>query len=168
MIYTVECSFTNADEEASWNEFYSLIKLPALISVAGFMTSQRFETMTKSHPRYLAIHTLVAGEVLDSSVYQAKGGGNFSRWQPWISEWRRNLYSGIARAPAVTKGQSLVVRNADVEGAPEIGAILLRAAGLQGLPRERHMWVVDRQLPWDAIPGAAVYLPMGDQLQSTS
>lgn len=43
MIYTVECSFADLDSEAEWNDFYSFEKLPALISVTGFHTSQRFK-----------------------------------------------------------------------------------------------------------------------------
>ena len=46
MIYTVECSFADLDSEAEWNDFYSLEKLPALISVTGFHPSQRFKAIT--------------------------------------------------------------------------------------------------------------------------
>ncbi|MBO0145367.1 sugar ABC transporter, partial [Agrobacterium sp. Ap1] len=38
MIYMVECSFADPASEAEWNDFYSLDKLPALISVSGFHT----------------------------------------------------------------------------------------------------------------------------------
>lgn len=33
MIYTVECSYSDSASEEQWNDFYSLHKLPALISV---------------------------------------------------------------------------------------------------------------------------------------
>ena len=60
MIYTVECSFTDPSAEDEWNAFYSNEKLPALISVRGFLTSQRFKLSEGilSAPTYLAIHTI--------------------------------------------------------------------------------------------------------------
>ena len=55
MIYTVECSFTDPTAEDGWNVFYSDEKLPALISVRGFLTSQRFKLSegTRSAPTYM-------------------------------------------------------------------------------------------------------------------
>ncbi|SMB41076.1 conserved hypothetical protein [Serratia proteamaculans] len=58
MFYTVECSYTDPESENEWNAFYSLGKLPALVSVTGFSTSQRFQAMTPGCPVYLAIHTV--------------------------------------------------------------------------------------------------------------
>ena len=67
MIYTVECSFADLDSEAEWNDFYSLEKLPALISVTGF-TSQRFKAITGGCPVYLAIHTIDGLDVLTGEI----------------------------------------------------------------------------------------------------
>ncbi len=50
MIYTVECSFADPTSEAEWNDFYSADKLPALISVTGFHTSQRFRAVATAAP----------------------------------------------------------------------------------------------------------------------
>ena len=45
MLYTVECTYNDPQSEGDWNEFYSLEKLPALVSVTGFSTSQRFRAL---------------------------------------------------------------------------------------------------------------------------
>lgn len=55
MIYTVECSFTDPTAEDGWNVFYSDEKLPALISVRGFLTSQRFK-LSEGHTFCANLH----------------------------------------------------------------------------------------------------------------
>jgi len=84
MLYTVECNYTDPESEQEWNTFYSQQKLPALISVAGFSSSQRFKALKPGGSRYLAIHTVKYAEVLTSEEYKLKGGGHFSRWQNHI------------------------------------------------------------------------------------
>lgn len=73
MFYTVECNYTDPESEQEWNAFYSLEKLPALISVTGFSSSQRFKALKPGGPRYLAIHTVKYAEVLTSEEYKLKG-----------------------------------------------------------------------------------------------
>lgn len=97
MIYTVECSFADPGSEAEWNDFYSLDKLPALISVSGFHTSQRFKALSRGCPVYLALHSIDGLDILTGEEYRQKGGGNFARWQQHITDWHRNLYSGVER-----------------------------------------------------------------------
>lgn len=92
MIYTVECSFNDPTKEAEWNKFYSNDKLPALISVNGFFTSQRFIALTNDCPRYLAIHSIDEADVLTSQHYKQAGGSNFAKWQEHITDWHRNIY----------------------------------------------------------------------------
>lgn len=99
MIYTVECSFADPASEAEWNSFYSLQKLPALISVRGFDTSQRFKACGPGCPTYLALHSIESLEVLLGEDYARKGGGNFARWQRHITHWHRNLTTAWAAHP---------------------------------------------------------------------
>lgn len=91
MIYTVECSFADPFSEAEWNDFYSLDKLPALISVSGFHTSQRFKALSRGCPVYLALHSIDGLDILTGEEYRQKGGGNFARWQQHITDWHRRL-----------------------------------------------------------------------------
>ncbi|TPQ47555.1 sugar ABC transporter [Burkholderia ubonensis] len=172
MIYAVECSIAEPAVEAEWNDFYSRVKLPALISVSGFRTSQRFRTLGGDGPVYLALHTIDAPDVLTSAEYRAKGGGNFARWQPHIVEWRRNVYDSAAPAPAVADGQWLAVSDDDAPFAQAgIAAAALHAVALERRPAHRWLAVLDRdgaRLASHAA-GAAIrlYAPIGDQLVGT-
>ncbi len=171
MIYTVECSFVNAAQEADWNAFYSNTKLPALISVPGFRSSQRFKALTPGCPAYLAIHTVTGPEVLASDAYREKGGGNFARWQEQITDWRRNLYDGIDLAPAVGEQQYLLLGHTGPAPLRQLGAapVSLHAVGLDRRPEHRWLAVWDRgwKSPIEGLlSDVSLYLPMGKQLLS--
>ncbi|WP_321788075.1 sugar ABC transporter [Burkholderia pyrrocinia] len=171
MIYTVECSFADLATEAEWNDFYSRIKLPALISVSGFRTSQRFRAVGGDGPVYLALHTIDSPDVLTSAEYRDKGGGNFARWQPHIVEWRRNVYDSAAPAPTVSGDQWLAVcDHAAPFGRSGIAATAIHAIALDRQPADRWLAVLTHDQarlasgPSDAA--IRLYAPMGDQLVS--
>ncbi len=168
MIYTVECSFVNSAQEADWNDFYSRIKLPALISVPGFRSSQRFKALTPGCPTYLAIHTVTGPEVLASAAYREKGGGNFARWQSHITDWRRNLYDGVDMAPAVDEGQRLLLCHAGSDPLRRLGVepASLHAAGLDRRPERRWMATWDDAAPPpEGFPAeVSLYAPLGKRL----
>jgi hypothetical protein len=173
MIYTVECSFTDPQQEEAWNEFYSSLKLPALISVKGFQTSQRFRLLRGQAPTYLAIHTIADPTVLVSNEYRRKGGGSFARWQSMITDWRRNVYAGIDIAPGVAEGQILVIGNGEASRPALVAAIKqydLEAIALDHSPGRRLLSVLpDSQVagPDGLHPELAFYAPMEPQLIST-
>lgn len=171
MIYTVECSFSDPASEAEWNDFYSLEKLPALISVSGFHTSQRFKALSTGCPVYLAMHSIEGLAVLEGDEYRQKGGGNFARWQQHITDWHRNLYGGLERAPAIGEGDHLIV-SADGPQ-PLIGMGLaparMHAVALEKFPENRWLARLDRSITpaMDALPkGVQLYAPMTAQLTS--
>src|SRR5450830_962753 len=72
MIYTVECNYADPASEAEWNGFYSLEKLPALISVSAVSASQRFKALSGTCPAYLALHSVDTLAVLQSDEYRQK------------------------------------------------------------------------------------------------
>lgn len=171
MIYTVECSFADPGSEAEWNDFYSLDKLPALISVRGFHTSQRFKALSGGCPVYLALHSIDGLETLTDEEYRRKGGGNFARWQQHITDWHRNLYDGIERAPAIAEGEYLALSATDPE--PLIRLDLtpsaMQAVAMEKFPEHRWLAKVARVTPLDLdhLPeGVHVYAPMTTQLTS--
>ncbi|AKC70932.1 hypothetical protein [Pandoraea oxalativorans] len=169
MIYTVECTFADPASEAEWNDFYSREKLPALISVTGFQSSQRFRAVTAGCPVYLAIHTVDGLDVLTGEEYRQKGGGNFARWQQHITDWHRNLYSDIGLAPAVHAGERLALCASGPEPLVDMGLkpLAMRAVALEKVPARRWLAVVSAN---DAVrlaeppPGVHLYAPMGEQL----
>ena len=171
MIYTVECSFADPACEAEWNDFYSLHKLPALISIRGFRTSQRLKATTSGHPTYLALHTIDGLDVLEGQEYREKGGGNFARWQRHITDWHRNLYDGIDLAPAVGEGELLAVSHGGPAPLIRIGLdpVAMHAVALEKRPERRWLAKLDRQashLPATVPCDIELYAPMTEQLTS--
>lgn len=169
MIYTVECSFADPDSEAEWNDFYSLDKLPALISVSGFHTSQRFKALRGGCPVYLALHSIDGLDVLTGEDYRRKGGGNFARWQQHITDWHRNLYGGVDRAPAVGGGEYLALSATGPEPLIRLGLSphAMHAVAMEKVPEYRWLAKMERANPLDLahLPdGVHVYAPMTAQL----
>ncbi len=171
MIYTVECSFAYPGSEAEWNDFYSLDKLPALISVSGFHTSQRFKALSRGCPVYLALHSIDSLDILTGEEYRQKGGGNFARWQQHITDWHRNLYGGIDRAPAIGEGEYLALSATGPEPLVELGLTphAMHAVAMEKFPENRWLAQVVRGKTPDIehLPkGVHVYAPMTAQLTS--
>lgn len=169
MIYTVECNYAEPASEAEWNAFYSLEKLPALISVSGFSSSQRFKALSGNCPAYLALHSVDTPAVLQSDEYRQKGGGNFSRWQSHITDWRRNLYAGLDRAVAVGADEFLLLSEQGPQILIELGLtpLALHAVALDKRPAHRWLAKLDcNQAKASDLQGLDVYCAMTVQLQS--
>ena len=176
MIYTVECSYADAQTEAEWNDFYSLQKLPALISVSGFHTSQRFKVLATGSPAsvpvYLALHTIDGLSVLMGDEYREKGGGNFARWQAHITNWHRNLYACVQATPAVQAGELLLVSQHGPEVLQLLGLspLFMDAVALEGFPPQRWMarlTVEQRNAMTDLPPSIHAYEAMTEQLRKS-
>lgn len=173
MLYTVECTYNDPKSEEVWNEFYSLEKLPALLSVTGFSTSQRFRALKPGCPVYLAIHTVNDAEVITSDEYRLKGGGNFSHWQTHITDWHRNLYECEYPAPAVSSKEILLLSAQSINFIEtELGyrALEMQASGLDKLPERRVAYVLAHEHAAQlagAVPDAYLYEPLTSQLQSS-
>lgn len=171
MIYTVECSFADRGSEAEWNDFYSLDKLPALISVSGFHTSQRFKALSGGCPVYLALHSIDGPDILTGAEYRQKGGGNFARWQQHITDWHRNLYDGIDRAPGIGEGEYLALSATGPAPLIRLGLTpyAMQAIAMEGFPEHRWLAKIERgNMPdIEHLPeGVHVYVPMTAQLTS--
>ncbi|MGE8096858.1 sugar ABC transporter [Pseudomonas fluorescens] len=172
MIYTVECTFADPASEAEWNHFYSLEKLPALISVSGFHTSQRFKAVSAGCPVYLAVHSIDNLDVLQGDEYRQKGGGNFARWQQHITDWHRNLYSGLDRAPAIGADEYLVVSATGPDPLIRMGLTpyQIQAVALEKFPEHRWLAKLDRPIESgvEYLPeDVHLYVPMTEQLTSS-
>lgn len=171
MFYTVECSYNDPESEAEWNAFYSQQKLPALISVAGFTTSQRFRALTSGCPVYLAIHTINDAEILSSEDYRLKGGGNFSRWQVCITDWHRNLYEGQGHATPISSDKILLLSAKPIdflETELRYRGLEMHAVGLDKFPDYRVTYVLPVEMVSLFTEMSEVYLyePLTPQLQS--
>jgi hypothetical protein len=173
MIYTVECSYADPQTEAEWNDFYSLQKLPALISVSGFQSSQRFKALGKGCPVYLALHTIDGLELLTGEEYREKGGGNFARWQSHITDWHRNLYACAVAAPAVQEGELLLVSNQGSEALLQLGLVpqAMEAVALERCPARRWLGKLpaEKRKAMAVLPqGLDIYEAMTPQLRKAA
>lgn len=171
MFYTVECSYTDSASEAEWNIYYSQQKIPALLSVTGFITSQRFRAVKPGCPKYLAIHTIHDGEVLRSEDYRLKGGGNFSRWQAHITDWHRNLYNGEGVAPAVSSDEILLLSAKPIdplETGVNFQGLEMYAVGLDKSPSYYVMYRLPIGMAslFADMPGVNLYEQLTPQLRS--
>lgn len=111
--------------------------------------------------------TVEVALVLDNSGSMA--GGNFSRWQSHITDWRRNLYAGPDQAVAVGADELLLVSEQGPHVLIELGLtpVALHAVALDKTPAHRWLAKLDcAQARASDLQGLNVYRAMTVQLQS--
>jgi hypothetical protein len=115
MIYCVELAFSWPEREAEWSAWYSQ-HLGVLLSVPGFSTAQRFESLAPCRAPYLAAYSVTSADVFDSAPYRQRGGrASPGEWVPLMINWDRNLFDGLTHMPEVKPGEILAV----VDAAPD-------------------------------------------------
>lgn len=174
MIYMVECGFSDPAREAEWNDYYNGPKLAAVLSVPGFLRSQRFRSAGPGRTRYIALHALESDQVLSGSNYKGAGGGSFHEWQPYIIDWRRTLFSGVDHVPEVAESDHLLV----IDGRPPVAnglgvpVLWLEEAGLDGGVPWRGVAVLSASqassLTNRLTPAMRLFRPMTPQLRRTA
>ncbi|RVO73523.1 hypothetical protein [Sinorhizobium medicae] len=143
MLYMVECGFSERALEAEWNAFYSGPKLAALLDeVPGFRRSQRFQDTAPADAPYIAIHEVVSAELLASPSYKRAGGGSFLQWQPYITNWRRTVFSGLGRLAEVRPSERLLLIDAEPRPIAGLEIQWLKTSGLGDLVPSRGLVIV--------------------------
>ena len=173
MIYTVECAFSEPSREDEWNAYYSGQKLENLLSLDGFRATQRFRATMQMTAPYLAVHSVRDELVLEQRSYASIGGGTFDGWDNFITNWKRNLFSGIGVAPEVTSNECLIVLDDPKEGEiPSLDFAWLKIVGLDHSAERRGFAVVDRatgeQFAANADPVLRVFRPITDRFLSAA
>ena len=168
-IYMVQHTFARPDWEAEWNNWYAN-NLKVLMSVPGFRTGQRFKATEGSPPRYMAVYTVDSEDVFESRIYKDSGGGGTAsqRFRPAYQIWIRNLFEGLAAAPAVGDDECLVIVNGDSAHLelPGVPLTTLKTTGFHKTTPYRGIGILKRS-KIDALPKAdniTVYLPITAQL----
>lgn len=146
MIYMVECAFADPAREAAWNAYYDAEKLETLLSLPGFRATQRFRAITDTPAPYLAVHSVRDADVFCQTAYRAAGGGTFDGWDDLVTNWRRNLFTGMEAAPEVAAEEQLVVLDdpAAGHGESEVDFHWLDITGLDRTVERRGIAIVDR------------------------
>lgn len=171
MIYCVELAFAAPEREAEWSAWYSK-HLGVLLSVPGFSTAQRFQSVTPCRAPYLAAYSVTSGNVFESAEYRGRGGrASPGEWAPLMVNWDRNLFDGLTHMPEVAANEYLAV----VDLAPENIAQLewklqtLRCVGLDRTLPGRGIAVLsaDDYARWSASTHAPMrfYRPLTAQLR---
>lgn len=166
MLYMVECDYTDPQSEPAWNSFYSEQKLPALIAVPGFLTSQRFIRLWGPAAQYLAIHSLTAVDVLSSDAYLSNGGGNFGPWQSYIARWSRHVFEAAQTMPKVGADEVLRFETDLVTTSSSPSSILIRSTMLDRKLGLCGLSIIPRSAAFEEAenPFVTCYAPMTEQL----
>lgn len=167
MIYMVECAFTEPAREVAWNAFYDADKLPTLLALPGFRASQRFRAILDTPAPYLAVHSVRDAAAFEQASYRAAGGGTFVGWDELVTNWHRNLFTGMEAAPEVAATDRLVMLDDPAMAHAARGATFtwLDIAGLDCTTARRGLAIVDRAtgeaLAREAAGSLLVFAPIG-------
>ena len=103
-----QSGLTDAGRESDWDRWY-VRHLEIMVSVPGIASAQRFRTGTPGHPPSLAMYSVASPSVFQDPYYLSVRG--MGEWLELIDRryYRRNLFEGLERAPAVEKHELLLV-----------------------------------------------------------
>lgn len=135
MIFMSQSGLTDISRAADWDRWY-IEHLRIMRTVPGISSAERFLTTHQSHPPSLAMYSVASEAVFRDSYYLSVRG--FGEWKPLIDPrwYRRNLFDGLAQAPAVPPGHLLLVADRSAPDSALEGFTWLEAVAL------------DRSTPW--------------------
>jgi hypothetical protein len=160
MIFMSQSGLTDTTRERDWDEWY-VRHLEIMRTVPGVSSAQRFRTNTPSHPPSLAMYSVASADVFKDPYYLSVRG--MGEWLALIDrQWyRRNLFSGLERAPIVAPAEILLVADRS-RPEPRLGGIdwtWLECVGIDRSTPFRGIAVMDAAAARDlhAGEGIAVY-----------
>lgn len=114
MIFMSQSGLADPARMAEWDAWY-LEHLRIMLTVPGIHSAQRFKTDAADYSPSLAMYGIAGPEVFDDPYYLSVRG--MGGWLPLIDRryYRRNLFSGLERAPAVASGALLLVADRERE-----------------------------------------------------
>ena len=169
MIYCVELAFSQPAREAEWSAWYSQ-HLGVLLSVPGFSTAQRFQSIAPCRAPFLAAYSVTSGAVFNSAPYRQRGGrASPGEWVPLMINWDRNLFDGLAQMPEVRPDQYLVVVDRPVADLTRFGVTLhrLQCVGLDRTVHRRGIAVLSADQHAGLIASAASAAPATQSSEHT-
>lgn len=163
MIFMSQSGLTDAARMADWDAWY-IEHLRIMLTVPGIYSAQRFKTDSEGYSPSLAMYGIAGPHVFDDPYYRSVRG--MGEWLPLIDRrhYKRNLFSGLERAPAVKMEQILLVADRDREdpALADLPLTWLECTGIDRSTARRGVAVVD------AVPqsrsGIAIYRPVTDYL----
>jgi hypothetical protein len=121
MIFMSQSGITDHSRESDWDAWYNE-HLRIMCTVPGIGSAQRFKTSTPGYSPSLAMYSIASAQVFTDPYYQSVRG--MGDWLPLIDRqyYQRNLFQGMAHAPTVADGQTLLVADAAAPRAMPAGA----------------------------------------------
>ncbi len=115
-----QSGITDPARQSNWDAWY-VEHLRVMMTVPGIHSAQRFKTDSPGYPPSLAMYSVAGAEVFDDPYYRSVRG--MGEWLPLIDRryYRRNLFSGMARAPAVPAAAVLILADREQEDAALAG-----------------------------------------------
>lgn len=162
MIFMSQSGLADDSREGDWDGWY-IEHLDIMVSVPGVSSAQRFKTASPGYPPSLAMYSVVSQDVFSDPYYLSVRG--MGEWEPLVDRryYRRNLFSGLERAPEVAMNSLLLVadRESPEPGLAGVEWIWLECAGIDRSTPVRGIAVV-REVPaavHESAGAIAVYLP---------
>ena len=163
MIFMSQSGLTDGSRESEWDRWY-VGHLEVMATVPGVSSAQRFKTDTPGHPPSLAMYGVASQDVFRDPYYLSVRG--MGEWLSLIDrQWyRRNLFSGLERAPTVPRGQVLLVADKP-QPEPRLAGIdwtWLECVAIDCSTPYRGIAVIDEAAAQnvDGSRGIAVYRPV--------
>ena len=172
MIYMVEMALLDLGRRAEWDAWY-VAHQRRLLSVPGFLASQRFEAIHSAEAPFVALHEVDSREVLSSDRYRAIGGpSNTGEWQARMGNWHRNLFVGIEHTPDVPMDARLLVVDEESSDNARLRHVAVRwmeSVGLDLSVKRRGLAVAPPATadPLAGAPGIRVLKPIGRRLDQS-
>lgn len=159
MIFMSQSGLVDPRREAEWDAWY-VEHLHIMLTVPGIYSAQRFKTDTPGCPPSLAIYGVAGAAVFDDPCYRSVRG--MGEWLPLIDRryYRRNLFAGLERAPAVPLDAVLMLADRDSEDGAlsALGLTWLECVGIDRSTPYRGIAVTSGTPP--VLPGVAIYRPV--------
>jgi hypothetical protein len=162
MIFMSQSGLTDAARTAEWDAWY-VGHLRVMATVPGVYSAQRFKTETESYSPSLAMYGIAGPEVFTDPYYLSVRG--MGEWLPLIDRryYKRNLFSGLDRAPPVQADHVLLVADRDAEDAElaDLRFTWLACVGIDRSTAVRGIAITDRA---PVARSVAIYRPVTDCL----
>jgi hypothetical protein len=170
MIFMSESGLVDTSREREWDRWY-VRHLEIMVTVPGITSAQRFKTATPGHPPSLAMYSVDSANVFQDPYYLSVRG--MGEWLPLIDRryYRRNLFAGLAYAPAVARQNVLLVADEQEPQARLAGIdwTWLECVGIDRSTPHRGIALVDDATARnvDLALGIACYHPAGMRYEQT-
>ena len=179
MIYITEMAFADPSRLAQWHAHY-LRNIANLQTVPGFLASQRFESLAGTRSPFVAMHEIASADVFESAIYRQRGGrASNGEWQTLMTDWHRNLYSGLDATPEVKDGAYLLlvdekreVAEREIALPPGVRVHWLTLVGLDRTIPHRGIAVLDDAAAMLAVaktdPRVKIFKPITKKIRQTA